>query len=147
MTNSYLPDGLSQPVASLDGLDAPFWQGAEQGILRIQRCGACNTWQWGPEWLCHKCHSFDMHFHDVEPTGKIYSYQRVWHPVHSALNSHGPYIIVLVELPQAGNVRMVGNLVGDPQQEVHIGGKVEAVFEHHPDADPAFTLIQWRAAS
>ena len=50
----------------------------------------------------------------------------------------------VVELPQADNVRMVGNLLGDPMQEVNIGVEVEAVFEHREDADPPYTLVQWR---
>ena len=50
--------------------------------------------------------------------------------------------IALIELPDAGNVRMVGNLLGDPHQEVRIGVEVEAVFEDHEDE--AFTLVQWR---
>jgi uncharacterized OB-fold protein len=37
---------------------------------------------------------------------------------------------------------LVGNLLGDPEQEVHIGAEVEAVFEDHPEHE--FTLIQWR---
>jgi uncharacterized OB-fold protein len=53
---------------------------------------------------------------------------------------------VLVELPDAGNVRMVGNLLGDPQQDVRIGADVEAVFEPHDDANPPFTLVQWKLA-
>ena len=77
--------------------------------------------------------------------GRIYSYQRPHHPVHPALNGHGPYIAVLVELPDAGNVRMVGNLLGDPRQDVRIGAAVQAVFEPHDGADPPFTLVQWRA--
>ena len=55
-----------------------------------------------------------------------------------------PYIVVLVELPEAGGVRMVGNLLGDPMQEVRIGAEVEAAFEHHDEADPPYTLVQWR---
>jgi len=54
--------------------------------------------------------------------------------VHPALKNHGPYLAVLVELPHAGNVRMLGNLLGDPQQEVVIGAAVEAVFEPHDEA-------------
>jgi hypothetical protein len=27
---------------------------------------------------------------------------------------------------------------------VVIGAEVECVFEHHPDAEPPFTLAQWR---
>ena len=51
-----------------------------------------------------------------------------------------------MELPQAGNVRMLGNLLGDVRQDVPIGGDVEAVFEHHSDAEPPYTLAQWRLA-
>ena len=52
--------------------------------------------------------------------------------------------MVLVELPEAGGVRMIGNLLGDPRQAVPIGAPVEAVFEPHDDATPPFTLVQWR---
>jgi uncharacterized OB-fold protein len=62
--------------------------------------------------------------------------------VHPALNGHGPYVVVLAELPDAGNVRMLGNLLGDPKQEVRIGAEVEAAFEPHDDAKPPFTLVQ-----
>jgi uncharacterized OB-fold protein len=53
---------------------------------------------------------------------------------------------VLVELPHAGDVRMLGNLLGDPQQEVMIGAAVEAVFEPHDDAAAPYALVQWRIA-
>ena len=141
---AYLASGLPQPVPAPDGLDAPYWEGTRKGELRLQRCGDCGTWQWGPEWLCHACHSFDMRYEAVAPEGVIYSHERVWHPVHPALADQGPYLVVLVELPQAGNVRVVGNLLGDPRQPVTIGAAVDAVFEHHDDADTPFTLVQWR---
>ncbi len=67
--------------------------------------------------------------------------------MHPALKDHGPYIVVLVELPDAGNVRMLGNLLGDPKQAVTIGAEVEAAFEPHDDAKPPFTLVQWKLAS
>ena len=75
--------------------------------------------------------------------GRIYSYERVWHPVHPALKYQGPYLIVLVEFPDQDGVRMIGNLLGDPEQEVIVGAPVKAVFEHHPDDDPPYTLVQW----
>ena len=141
---SYLPEGLPAPAPGPDGLSAPYWEGTRREKLTIQFCKGCNHWQWGPEWVCHRCNSFDLDWREVEGKGVIYSYQRIWHPVHPALNGHGPYIAALVELPGAGNVRMVGNLLGDPKQEVPIGASVEAVFEHHEDAKPPFTLVHWR---
>ena len=144
---SYLAEGLPQPVPSPDGLDAPYWQGLREERILLQRCADCGGWQWGPEWICHHCHSESVSFEQVEGKGRIYSYERVWHPVHPALKDQGPYVVVLVELPESGNVRVVGNLLGDPEAEVIIGAEVEAVFEHHADAEPAFTLLQWKAVT
>ncbi len=141
--SAYLLPGLPQPVPSGDGLDASFWAGLANNRFLLQRCRACGTWQWGPEFICHACHSDDLVFEETTPEGIIYSHERVWHPVHPALKDQGPYIVVLVELPQAGNVRLVGNLLGDPRQLVTIGARVRGVYEHHPDAKPAFSLLQW----
>jgi len=143
-TTSYLPAGMPRPAVEPDGLSRPYWEGARRGELWIQRCRACHAWQWGPEWICHACLSFDMGWEQVEGRGQIYSWERVWHPVHPALKSAGPYIVVLVELLAAGGVRMLGNLLGDAQQEVRIGAPVEAVFEHHEDGTAPYTLVQWR---
>tara|TARA_Y100000768_G_scaffold388740_1_gene386688 strand:- start:65 stop:331 length:267 start_codon:yes stop_codon:yes gene_type:complete len=81
----------------------------------------------------------------VDPVGQIYSWQRPHHPVHSALADRGPYIVVLVELPHASNIRMVGNLLGDSMQEIEIGASVSVVFEDR-EGDPDFTLVQWEVA-
>ena len=143
MSKPYLNLGLPRPVPAPDGLDAPYWQAAAEGRLVMQRCNDCGAWQWGPEWTCHKCHSFDLAFYEVPREARIYSYERVWHPVHPALNEQGPYIVVLVEFPEHDSARMVGNLLGDPRQAVEIGAPVRAVFEHHEDAEPPYTLVQW----
>ena len=89
---SYLPKGLPEPVTETDKLDLPYWQGTRAGKLMVQRCGACNTFQWGPEWLCHECRSWDMKWVQVEGQGKIWTWTRCWHPVHAALKGFGPYI-------------------------------------------------------
>jgi len=143
---SYFPPGLPQPVPQRDGLDAPYWAGTLVHELRVQRCAACGAFQWGPEWICHACHSRKLDWPVVEPRGCIYSWERVWHPVHPALIDAVPYVIVLVELPHAGNVRMVGNLLGEPRADIPVGAEVLAVFEDHSEGDPPFTLVQWERA-
>jgi uncharacterized OB-fold protein len=138
-----LPEGLPRPVPEADGLSRPYWDAVRKNELWVQRCQRCRAWQWGPEWICHACLSFDVGWEQVEGRGRIYSWERAWHPVHPALRGSGPYVVVLVELPHAGSIRMVGNLVGDPRQDVTIGDNVEAVFEHHAGETP-FTLVQWK---
>ena len=143
-SGSYLPEGLPIPVADL--VDEPYWSGLRRGEILVQRCRSCRGWQWGPEWICWRCHSFDVGWEKIEGRGRIFSWERVWHPVHPALQGHGPYIVVLVEIPDADRIRLIGNLLGDSQQTVTIGAPVEAAFEHHASADPPFTLLQWRLA-
>lgn len=144
-TTHYLPAGLPAPLDE-EGVNAPYWHGLAQGVLRVQRCDKCSTWQFGGEWLCHHCHAFDPAWVQVTPGGRIFSWERVWHPVHPALKERGPYLVVLVELPAAGGLRMLGNLLGDPMQEVPIGAEVEGVFEHHRAAEVPYSLLQWRRA-
>lgn len=144
MSQHYLPEGLPIPVPERDGLSAPFWNGLKEHKIRVQRNPRTGVYQFPPQWMAHDDQGFDIDWVEVEPKGVIYSWTRVWHPVHPALKDAGPYIVVVVELPHAGGVRMLGNLLGDPHQSVHIGAEVEAVFEHHNGADPPYTLLQWR---
>lgn len=140
---AYLNAGLPAPVPAGDGLDKPYWEGTRRHELWVQRCDDCGTHQWGPEWMCHHCRSFELGWVQVAPEGVIYSWERPHHPVHPALTGQGAYLVVLVELPHADNLRMVGNLMGDPMQDVEIGARVEAVFEDHDEGERAFTLVQW----
>jgi uncharacterized OB-fold protein len=142
--SEYVLPELVRPVAQPSGLDAEFWSAVRDGRLLVQRCGACRSWQWGPEWTCYECGSFDLAWAEVPTTGDryvgtIYSYERVWHPTHELLVPIVPYVVVLVSLPTAGDVRMIGNLTGDARAPVEIGTAVSAVFEHHP----THTLVQW----
>lgn len=146
MSTTYLNTGTPIPIAAADGIDKPYWDGMREEKLMVQRCNACGKHQWAPEWICHHCLSFDVGYAEIEPKAVIYSWERNWHPPHPALVDQGPYLVILVEFPEADNIRMYGNLLGDPMQEVRIGAPVTGVWEHHNDRNPAFTLLQWQYA-
>ena len=99
---AYLPDGLPAPRPEPDGLSAPYWAGLARNELWVQRCAHCGHWQWGPEYLCFRCHRFDVGWERVEPTGRIFSWERPWHPVNPALNGHGPYLWSSSNCPAPG---------------------------------------------
>jgi uncharacterized protein len=139
----YLPEGLPAPRPQRDGLDKEYWDAARRHELVAQRCNACGAFQWGPEVVCHKCHSTDLGWARTSGRGRLYSWIRTWNPVHPALREACPYIVAVVQLPDADNIRMVGNLVGDPSQDPPFDAEVEAVFEDHPDA----TLVHWKLVS
>jgi uncharacterized OB-fold protein len=140
--SAYLPEVLPKATPAPDGRDKEFWEALNRHQIVVQRCNSCGTLQMEPEWLCHKCHSFDRGWQQVSGRGRIYSWVRIWHPTPRALQDSCPYLVVLVELPDANNLRIAGNLLGDPHQEVEIGAPVEAVFEDHKER--GYTLLQWR---
>ncbi|HKD70370.1 MAG TPA: OB-fold domain-containing protein [Candidatus Binataceae bacterium] len=137
----YLPE-LLPASPTPDGRDREFWEALKRHQIVVQRCNACGTLQMEPEWLCHKCLSFDRGWKEVAGKGRIYSWVRIWHPVPAKLKEICPFVVVLVELPDADNLRIAGNLLGDPQREVEIGAPVEAAFEDHKEK--GYTLLQWR---
>lgn len=137
----YLP-GLALPAPARDGVDAPFWEGAGEHRLVLQRCQACGRFQMPPEWICHRCHHFELEWEEVEGTAVVHSWMRVHNAAHPALADHVPYLVVVVEVTSADNVKLLGNLLGDPDQDVAIGDRVTVAFEDHDDA----TLVQWRKA-
>jgi len=139
----YLPEGLPTPRPNRNGLDREYWEAAKRHQLVVQRCKGCGGFQWAPEAICHRCRSFDLGWHQVSGRGRLFSWVRTWNPVHPALRDACPYIVAVVALPDADNVRMVGNLIGDPMQNPPFDAEVEAVFEDHGDA----ALIQWRLRS
>ena len=145
MHKTVLPPGLPQPAPSVEGLGQGFWEGAKRHVLCLQRCLDCKTWQGAPEVVCRHCGSDRLGEEELAETkGILYSWQRVWYPVHPALKDAVPYAVVLVAMPNAPGVRLVGNLVNDPGGPLPIGATLEAVFEDHGDDEVVYTLIQWR---
>ena len=141
-TKYYLPEVMAAPSPAPDGRDQGFWDALNRHEIVVQHCNKCRNLQMEPEWLCYKCHSFDLGWKQVSGRGRIYSWERIWYPVHPGLKDSCPYLVILVELPEAGNLRFLGNLLGDPRQAVEIGAEVEAVFEDHKEK--GYTLLQWQ---
>ena len=142
----YLPSVLGIPVPLPSGLDLPFHQGLAAHQLVLQRCGSCGEWQWPAEVLCYRCRSFAMQWAATAAEGTLFTWTRVWHPAREGLEDAVPYVVAVVEIPAAGGVRLVGNLIGDPLRPPVIGERLRGVFEDHQVAGEAYTLLHWQAA-
>lgn len=126
-----------------DGHDRPYWEGLVEGELRLQRCGACATWIWGPQSVCGECFSVDIGWDTVEPRGTVYSWARSRYPFIEELAGKVPYVTVLVELPGAGGRRVLGIVDDDDvERDPVIGEQVTGVIEQ---AEP-WPLLRWRYA-
>ncbi len=140
----FMPKGMSLPDIN-DQFTKEYWEHAKKHELVIQKCNNCGTFRFTPAPICYHCQSFDFEWHKVSGKGTVYSYTIVHYPAHPALKEKVPYNIVLVEIPDAGNVRILGNLIdGTPDEEILIGMPVEVTFEKINDD---VTLPQWKRAT
>ncbi|WP_354700123.1 hypothetical protein DSM112329_00386 [Paraconexibacter sp. AEG42_29] len=127
-----------------DGLDVPFWAGLAEGRLLLQRCGACATWIWGPQWVCPRCRTLEPGWDEVPLRGTVYSWTRTWQPFVPSFKEHLPYVTLLIELPDAGGRRILGLLIDDDgTTDPVIGEDVAGVIQPASDVTSGVPVLRW----
>ena len=93
-----------------------------------------------PTPVCYVCRGFDAVWEESQGLGEIYTYTIVQHSVHPATAEKGPYNAVIVRLNDCGGVRVPGNVVGCPNEDIRIGMRVQLEWEDVEDV----ALPRWR---
>jgi len=113
-----------------------FWEGTQQGELRIQRCRSCGALRHPPGPLCTRCGSGDRGHVAASGRGTVYSFVVHHHP--QVPGKQLPLVIALVELEEG--VRMLGELHDVDPASVEVG---QAVRSRMQRVDDELTLPQW----
>lgn len=90
------------------GADGPYWDALSAGELKLPRCAACGHWHWPAPFRCADCGSWEFEWVATPIEGSLYSWTRTWQPFDGTENLGTPYVSMLVELPQAGGIRLLG---------------------------------------
>jgi uncharacterized OB-fold protein len=118
---------LPQPTAD----SAAFWTGGENGELLISRCHSCEQWFHPPFPACFRCRSRDVRPEPVSGRAKVAAFtvnQHQWLPGFDP-----PYVVAIVELEEAPDVRLTTQVIECPPDQVHVGMDVVVEFEHRED--------------
>jgi hypothetical protein len=121
----------------------PFWLASREHRLTVPRCTNCGTFRFPPSPFCHECQHQDVEYVEVSGAGAIYTYTVARHAVVPALADSVPYVVAVIELDGAPGVRMIANVVESDPQHVHIGARVEVVWD---DIDGEVTIPRFRLA-
>ena len=124
--------------------DAEYWDALDRGEFKISRCADCEAWIWPAHFRCGACGSWNIVWCDVEPKGVIYSWTRSYY-VTSATKERAedlPFVVLLVELPGGGDVRIDGVLKG-AEGGLRIGAIVRGVIEPPSDKTKGYTTMAW----
>ncbi len=104
----------------------PYWDGAAEGRLRLQRCAACGLVRHYPQLVCTKCYSVAVEWIDASGRGKIHSWTVAHHAFHPAFKADLPYTLVTVDLEEGP--RALGRLDPASQDRLRIGTPVRVSF-------------------
>jgi len=140
--------GSKFPVPVITEIDKGYWEGIQNGVLRIQKCLDCNRLQFFPRPLCVNCYSKNLGWQESKGTGAVYSFTVILVPQEPAfresVKSTGvPIIFALIDLDEG--VRITSEIIGCKPDEVKLGVRVKATFESIPGTDfklPKFKLDQ-----
>jgi uncharacterized OB-fold protein len=141
MTGPLLP--TAGPIApSPDGVDRVYWEGLLDGQLRLPRCRGCGRHVWTPQWMCPRCHGTDFDWPTLRAADQVYSWTRTWHAFVPELADTVPYVVVLVRLDDAPEVRLLGMLTGDAS-DPRIGATVTGVTQPPSPLTSDLPVLRW----
>ncbi|GAA4535695.1 Zn-ribbon domain-containing OB-fold protein [Nonomuraea ferruginea] len=87
----------------------PFWEGAADKELRVQRCTPCSRHYFYPRPFCPRCGSEEVEWTTVSGDARLVSYIINYRPF-PPFDPATPVVVALVEL--AEGPRMMTNIVG-----------------------------------
>jgi len=131
------PSPIKRPLPGISDDTRFFWEGCEEGKLRIQRCQDCHTLRHPPAPVCNQCHSFRWDSIEASGLGCLYSFVVMHYPQVPPFDYPNP--VGLIELDEG--VRLVAGLVGAASEDFHIGQRLQVEFRRF---DEQQTLPQFR---
>jgi uncharacterized protein len=105
----------------------PYWDGLNEGHLRLQRCADCGKVRHYPRPMCDACYSMNVAWMDASGRGQVHSWTVTHHAFHPGFKSELPYTLVTVDLDEG--VRMQAQIRRLDASELRIGLPVRVAFE------------------
>jgi len=122
---------IEKPLPRPTEDSAPYWDAAQRGELRMQRCSDCGHTRFPPSILCARCLSERHEWARLSGRGTVFSWIIVHQSQHPAFNADTPYNVTIVELEEGP--RLHTTVVDCPNDQIRIGMPVEVVFDRVAD--------------
>jgi uncharacterized OB-fold protein len=133
---------IEKPIPVPGDLDRPYWDGAGDGRLMLQRCTDCGRHAHPPTLICHHCGREDQVWERVSGRGTIHSFTIARQSTTRGFRAEVPYVVVLVAVEEDPDVLILTNLVGDfDLNALDVGDPVAVTFERRGEmVVPQFEL-------
>ena len=125
----------ARPMPQKTSITAPYWDGCNEGKLRIQRCSAapCGKYVFYPRVCCPYCHGGELSWVDASGRGKVTAFTYVHRPQHESFFARAPICFIAVELAEGPTI--YSELRGHGGAQSLSGQPVSAVFDDVGDGN------------
>ena len=130
-------------LPKINQIDRPFWKGAAEGKLLLQKCRACGKRQFFPRVVCTGCFSSELDWIRASGAGKVHSFSWVFVPRNPAFKEEAPICYANVVLDE--DVILESRIVGKEVAKVKIGDRVKVAFQETASPEiklPVFELAE-----
>ena len=134
------------PPLLVDSIDTnqwtePFWEACRRHELTVPQCSDCGTFRMPPTPFCPNCQSQAINWVEIEGRGIVFTFTLVTRSIIPGMEDTVPYVPAIIELPEAGNVRLISNVVDSPLSDICVGAPCSLVW-HDAENDYALPLFR-----
>jgi uncharacterized OB-fold protein len=116
-----------RPLPDTRNAGERFWTAAAEGTLLVPKCNACSRTFWHPRPRCPHCGSASVDWIRSSGQGTVHTFTVVRQSGDPYFKSKLPYAVAMIELDEG--IRLMSNIVETPLEVLHIGMRVEVMFE------------------
>ncbi|MCB1696557.1 MAG: OB-fold domain-containing protein [Pseudomonadales bacterium] len=136
----------NKPLPALEGLTKEFYEFCRKEDLHFQQCASCGTFRHVPREMCAQCNSFEWEWKKSTGRGTIFTWVVVNRALHPAFHDPSPAAVPMapVVVAMEEGVRLLGNMVDCPPEELKMDMPVKVVYEAVTDEVtlPRFSRIK-----
>ena len=129
-----------KPVPAPDAISRTYWEGANLGEFRFQRCRACGKAQFYARSACVHCHATDLEWQVAAGRGRIASFSVIHRAPLPSFVADAPYVLALVDLDEG--FRFMCNVLKCEPSEVRIGMPVRVCFESRAGSEQKIPQVE-----
>ncbi|GAB5468343.1 MAG: hypothetical protein Kilf2KO_13730 [Rhodospirillales bacterium] len=119
---------MTQPQLEMTTVNRPYWEGLAAGVLRYQRCPACDATWLPPRAACPACLAPEPAWCAARGDGSVVSWVVYHHAYAAHLTAKLPYNVAIVELDEGP--RLLTNVIAEAgHQALQVGARVKLAIE------------------
>ncbi len=133
--------GYDKPLPGPSPESLPYWDGAREHRLLVQKCADCGRHWHPPSTLCPGCGSRQNDWVAASGKGRVYSFVTYHRVYNKGWKDELPYVVAVIELEEGA--RLLSNVIGIEPDDVVCDMAVQVVFD---DVTGDVTLPKFRPA-